>query len=87
MKHRKKIKVPYTIIPVDPSLLRKYHKHTSEGAAPYITGVMDYTLAEIIELAGKLDQDQSNNNVISSSTIRSAIRKDKELYALFKSFY
>lgn len=48
---------------------------------------MDYTLAEIIELAGKLDQDQSNNNVISSSTIRSAIRKDKELYALFKSFY
>lgn len=84
MKHHKKVKLPFTTLPVDSKLLRKYHKHVSDGAPAYITGVMDYTLAEIIELAGNLGR---SDHVISPSVIRSAIRNDKELYSLFKSFY
>lgn len=79
MKHTK-IKIPHVLIKVDPKLLRKYTERVSEGAPAYLTGVIDYTLAEILELSG----NTATSNVITPSIIRSAIRNDGDLYNLLR---
>ena len=68
-------------------MLKSLHKSFRIGqtTAPYLTTVMEYTVAEIIELAGLRCKDCKKKRIIPSH-IRTVILQDEELNHLFGDF-
>lgn len=65
------------------SLLRRgrYAKRVSAAAAVYLAAVLEYLVAETLELAGKV---KSSNNRITPRRLTMAVRHDADLSALLK---
>lgn len=60
-----------------------YAARIGSGAAVYLTGVLEYILAEVIELAGNATIENKRNRIIPRY-IMLAIQNDEELKELFK---
>merc|ERR1712045_19697 len=61
------------------SLKREGHcKRLAAGASVYLTAVIEYITAEILELAGNVAKDQKKQRIIPRH-IQLAIRNDEEL--------
>ena len=65
---------------VDRKLIRKHtSKRVSYVAPAYLAGVLEYVLLEILEVSGKL----ASGKEITPAIVKSAIKKDAEMNALF----
>ena len=65
------------------SRLAKYGEHINKMASVYLTAVIEYLVAEVLELAGGQAKD-FNKNRITPRHIQLAVRSDPELNELLK---
>lgn len=63
--------------------MKPYAKRVGEGAAFYLTAIIEYMLAEILELGGNAARDERRTR-ITPANLYTAIRDDKELMIVAK---